>query len=90
MFNSRTCLISIYDNLIISVAVNGIDLSLMLATYSSKTVNNIEMKFGRVVENHELINLACFNWYMAQLLHHNDVITVKFCCFYFRNIAEQK
>ena len=26
------------------------------ATYNSKTIHGIEMKFGRVIENHELIN----------------------------------
>ena len=29
----------------------------MPAAHNSKTIHGIEMKFGRVVENHKLINL---------------------------------
>ena len=31
-------------------------------TDNSKTINGIEMKFSRAVENHKLINLVLFNW----------------------------
>ena len=37
----------------------------MPADYKSKTINGIENKFGRVVENHKLINLVSFNWLMT-------------------------
>ena len=30
----------------------------MSAAYNSKTIHDNEMKFGRVVENHNLINLV--------------------------------
>ena len=30
----------------------------MSAAYNSKTIHGIEMKFGRIVENHKLINLV--------------------------------
>ena len=33
----------------------------MPAAHNSKTIHGIEMKFGRVVENHKLINSAYFN-----------------------------
>ena len=33
--------------------------------YNSKTIHGIEMKCGRVVENHKLINLLYFNWQMT-------------------------
>ena len=32
------------------------------AAHNSKTIRGFEMKFGRVVENHKLINLVQFNW----------------------------
>ena len=48
----------------------------MPAAHNSKTFHGIEMKFGRVVENHKLINLVSFNWQMTSSLCHNDVITV--------------
>ena len=31
------------------------------AAHNSKTIRGIEMKFGKVVENHKLINLVYFN-----------------------------
>ena len=34
----------------------------MPAVRNSKTIHSIEMKFGRVLENHKLINLVSFNW----------------------------
>ena len=40
-----------------------------------------EMKFGRVVENHKLINLVQHNRQMTSSLRHNDVITVKYWIF---------
>ena len=49
----------------------------MPAAYDSKYINDIEIKFDGVVENHELINLEFLNWHMMSSLHHNDVITVK-------------
>ena len=33
----------------------------MPVTDNSKTINGIEMKFSRAVENHKLINLVLFN-----------------------------
>ena len=32
------------------------------ASHNSKTINDNEMKFVGVLENHKLINLALFNW----------------------------
>ena len=32
------------------------------AAHKSKTIHGIDIKFGRVVENHKLINLVEFNW----------------------------
>ena len=34
----------------------------MSAANSSKTITDIEMQFGGVVENHKLINLVQDNW----------------------------
>ena len=48
----------------------------------SKTIDGIEMKFGKVVENHKLINLVGFNWQMTLSLPHNDVTTVEILDFY--------
>ena len=48
---------------------------------NSKTIHSIELKFGRVVENHRLINLVSFNWQMTSLCN-NDVITIKNLDFY--------
>ena len=42
----------------------------------------IEMKFGRVVENHKLINLVEDNWQITSSLHHDDVRTVEILNFY--------
>ena len=53
----------------------------MPAAHNSETINHDEMKFDGVVENHKLINLVLFNWYMTSLLRHNDVITVKIWSF---------
>ena len=39
----------------------------MPATHNSKTINENGMKFGRVVENHKVINLVRFNWLMTSL-----------------------
>ena len=33
----------------------------MPAAPNSKTINDNDMKFGRVIENHKLINLVLFN-----------------------------
>ena len=46
------------------------------AVYNSITIHGIEMKFGRVVENHKLINLVKFNFQITSSLRHNYVITV--------------
>ena len=54
----------------------------MSAAHNSKTIYGFEMKFGRVVENHKLINLVSFNWQMTSSLRHNDVITVEILEFY--------
>ena len=48
------------------------------AAYNSKTIHDIEMKFGRIVENYKLINLVKLNWQIPSLLRHNDVITNNF------------
>ena len=48
----------------------------MPAAHNSKTIHGIEMKFGRVVENHKLISFVQSNWQMMSSLRHNDVITV--------------
>ena len=37
----------------------------MPAAHNSKTSHGIEMKLGRVVENHKLKNLVSFNWQMT-------------------------
>ena len=37
------------------------------AAHNSKTINENGMKFGRVVENHKVINLVRFNWLMTSL-----------------------
>ena len=47
------------------------------AAHNSKSIHGIEIKFGRVVENHKLINLEFFNWQRASSLRHNDVISVE-------------
>ena len=47
-----------------------------------------KMKFGRVVENHKLMNLVSFNCHMMSSLRHNDVITVKIWNFY-KNLANR-
>ena len=52
------------------------------AAHNSKTIHGIEMKFGRVIENHKLIHLVQFNWQMTSLLRHNDVITIEILDFY--------
>ena len=52
------------------------------AAHNAKTIHDIKMKFGRVVENHKLINLVQFNWQMTSSLRHNDVITVETLDFY--------
>ena len=49
----------------------------MPAAHNCKTINDNEMKLGRIVENHKLINLVSFNCHMTSSLRHNDVITVK-------------
>ena len=49
----------------------------MPAVHNFKTIYGIEMKFGRVVENHKLVNLVQFNWQIASSLRHNNVTTVK-------------
>ena len=49
----------------------------MPAAHNSKSIHGIEIKFGRVVENHKLINLEFFNWQRGSSLRHNDVISVK-------------
>ena len=49
----------------------------MPVAHNSKTIHGIEMRFGRIVENHKLINLVQFNWQMMSSFHHNDVITVE-------------
>ena len=49
---------------------------------NSKAIHSIELKFGRVVENHRLINLVSFNWQMTSSLCNNDVITIKNLDFY--------
>ena len=54
----------------------------MPAAHNSKTIYDIEMKFGRVVKNHKLINLVSFNMQVTSSLRHNDVITVKIFAFY--------
>ena len=54
----------------------------MPAAHNSKTLNGIGTKFGRIVENHKLINLVKFNWQMTSALRHNDVITVEILDFY--------
>ena len=51
------------------------------AAHSSKTIHGIEMKFGKAVENHKLINLVLFNWQITSLLCYNDIIIVKFWIF---------
>ena len=51
------------------------------AAHNSKTIHDIEMKFGRVVKNHKLINLVPFNMQVTSSLRHNDVITVKIFAF---------
>ena len=33
----------------------------MPAAHNTETIHGIEVKFGRVVENHKLINLVYFN-----------------------------
>ena len=43
----------------------------MPAAHNFKTIHGIEMKFGRVVENHSLINLVQFTWQMTSSLRHN-------------------
>ena len=35
------------------------------AARNSKTINDKEIKFGRVVENRKLINFVSFNWQMT-------------------------
>ena len=52
------------------------------AAHNSKTIRGIKMKFGRVVENHKLINLVLFNWQMKSPLRHDGVITVEILDFY--------
>ena len=37
----------------------------MPTAYNSKTINDNEMKFVGVVEDHKLINLVWFNWRMT-------------------------
>ena len=54
----------------------------MPAAQNSKTIHGIEMKFGRIVENYNLINLVYLNWQMTSSLLHNGVITVKILDFY--------
>ena len=58
------------------------------AAHDSKTFNDNGMKFGRVVENHKLINFVLSNWLMTSLLRHNYVITVKIFSFY-KNLTNQ-
>ena len=57
--------------------------------YNSKTINDNEMKLGRVVKDHYLINLVWFYWCMTSSLRHNDVITVKILSYY-KNFTNQR
>ena len=52
------------------------------ATHDSRTIHDIEMKFGKVVDNHKLINLMQFNWQITSTLRLNNVITVQILDFY--------
>ena len=54
----------------------------MTAAYNSKTIQDIEIKFGGIVENCKVINLVLLNWRVTSSLHHNDIITVKTFGFY--------
>ena len=54
----------------------------MPAAHNSKTIHVVEMKFGRVVGNHKLINLVQFNKQMTSSLRHNGVLTVEILDFY--------
>ena len=56
--------------------------------HDSKTINDNGMKFGRVVENHKLINFVLSNWLMTSSLRHTYVITVKIFSFY-KNLTNQ-
>ena len=59
------------------------------AAHNSKTIlNENEMKFGRIVENHKLISLVSFNCHMIPSLSHNNIITVHIWSFY-KNLANQ-
>ena len=53
----------------------------MPAAYISKTINGIEINFGKVVEK-QRINLLLFNWQMTPPLRHNDVTTIENLEFY--------
>ena len=59
------------------------------ACNSTTTINGIEMKFGLVVRNDEVINLLLLNWLMTSSFNHNGVITVKILGF-LRNLPDQK
>ena len=54
----------------------------MPISHNFKTIHGIEMKFGRVVEIHKLINSVQFNRQMTSSLHHNDVLIVEILDFY--------
>ena len=60
----------------------------MPAAHNCKTINDNEMKFVGIVQDHKLINLVWFNWHTTSSLRHNDIITVKIFSFY-KNFLSQ-
>ena len=70
------------------LAIGGGGGQKVLGAYNSKSINNNEMKFGEVVNDHKLINFVWFNWRVTSSLHHNDVITVKILSCY-KNFTNQ-
>ena len=52
--------------------------------------NDIEMKFGEIVENYKPINLVSIDLHMTSSFCHNDVITLESLGFYWSKVEKFK